>query len=368
MKTFNEWKKKEILKREMLESNKEMVLSINIIQILNMTFILTVLSAIAVVICLILPRWRPMLWSMVAAFTVALTFFVMARRVMPKRKDLVLPFTYIHLALLFGISIYHSIAQANTGGTIIAFISLLLMLPMTIIDKFSHMVIFITGICSAFTISYLACIPLSGAIDGVLNCWIFAIFGLFIGDIICETRLSNIENQRLLAIQRDIDILTGLPNRRKLIETIKNDKLGEITSAMMIDVDFFKKYNDTYGHRAGDRCLMMIGECLWKITVEGKCQIFRFGGEEFTVLSKSLDYEGLEKLAKMVVNGIRELRIPFESSPEGFVTVSVGFAQWDNAREKSWEELLNMADKALYEAKGKGRNTAMGKKIYAESV
>jgi len=166
-----------------------------------------------------------------------------------------------------------------------------------------------------------------------------------------------------------MDELTGLPGRRSLNETLIN--LGRRYAIAMIDIDFFKKFNDKYGHKTGDQVLMMIGSKLKDLT--GGAKVFRYGGEEFTAVfpgkSAREAYPHLDTLRKIIettpftVRGSGRHR----GSPEhrgkvkaltqkGLrVTVSIGIAN-PNSRLSKPEKVLKAADKALYRAKKNGRN------------
>jgi diguanylate cyclase (GGDEF)-like protein len=158
-----------------------------------------------------------------------------------------------------------------------------------------------------------------------------------------------------------IDELTGLPSRRALREAMM--KLGGRYSIAMIDIDFFKKFNDTYGHDSGDYVLKLIGKNLKQVTGGGKA--FRYGGEEFTIIfpgkSTIEAIPHLEKLRETIAKS----RFPIPSGdtkkssnrkPRGIsITISGGTA---GRCEKypTPDEVLSAADAALYRAKNKGRN------------
>ncbi|WP_026476595.1 GGDEF domain-containing protein [Alkaliphilus transvaalensis] len=170
-----------------------------------------------------------------------------------------------------------------------------------------------------------------------------------------------------------LDELTGLPGRRALKEDML--KLSGTYSVAMLDIDFFKKFNDKHGHDVGDEVLKMVANCLSKVTGGGKA--FRYGGEEFTVLfpGKSADetLSHLEELRETVAKRAFILRSPnrpktkpktksqtTRKSPSTvgrklFVTISIGVAN-RTKETKSPQEVMKNADKALYKAKKKGRN------------
>lgn len=168
------------------------------------------------------------------------------------------------------------------------------------------------------------------------------------------------------------DGLTGLPNRRKLddlFKKIRNNcsrQSGERRSkesgntwiaSAIIDVDFFKKYNDRYGHQAGDNALRLVAGAIAKSVCRSGDLVCRYGGEEFVLMLPETDLEGAVIVGERVREMIEALSIPHEDSlASGFVTVSVGVSASRPIPGFDPESMLKTADKALYEAKAGGRN------------
>jgi diguanylate cyclase (GGDEF)-like protein len=159
-----------------------------------------------------------------------------------------------------------------------------------------------------------------------------------------------------------LDELTGIPARRALKESMM--KLGGKYTIAMIDIDFFKKFNDTYGHNTGDEVLQMVASSLGQVAGGGKA--FRFGGEEFTILFANKTREevipSLEELRKNIANQKHAYRKKKKVagkdkvvSKQLGVTISIGVAE-KTENYKTAEEVLKAADKALYKAKKNGRN------------
>jgi diguanylate cyclase (GGDEF)-like protein len=158
------------------------------------------------------------------------------------------------------------------------------------------------------------------------------------------------------------DELTGIPARRALKESMM--KLSGKYVIAMIDIDFFKKFNDTYGHDTGDRVLQMVASNLAQVAGGGKA--FRFGGEEFTILfanrTKEEAIPQLEELRKIIAKQKHDYKKKRKVngkdkvvSKQLGVTISIGVAE-KNENYKTAEEVLQAADKALYRAKKSGRN------------
>lgn len=169
------------------------------------------------------------------------------------------------------------------------------------------------------------------------------------------------ENQKLI-IKSESDALTGLPNRYKLnyyADTMIAKAFDEqVTFAVeILDVDFFKQYNDTYGHQAGDECLKAIARELTAITAE---DIFcaRYGGDEFIILYYNKNKKEVMAVAELLRQRICELQMEHKNSlAEPFVTITQGIVfQIPNSRNRMWD-FLHIADNALYEGKRNCRNS-----------
>jgi len=158
----------------------------------------------------------------------------------------------------------------------------------------------------------------------------------------------------------DTDALTGIANRRVFDEAILEEFVRARRSAsplslLLIDVDQFKAYNDTYGHLEGDKCLRMIGEVLRSIAKRPTDLVARFGGEEFAVLLPGTDREGALRLAETLRLTLNRRAIPHSQSSKAIVTASIGVANMSDTFATP-TELVEAADQALYTAKKHGRD------------
>ncbi|MDU0111864.1 GGDEF domain-containing protein [Psychrosphaera aquimarina] len=159
------------------------------------------------------------------------------------------------------------------------------------------------------------------------------------------------------------DVLTNLPNRRALDERLEHDvhtaKRSQTSlSVIILDIDYFKLYNDFYGHIAGDECLQNVADALKNIQQRDSDFIARYGGEEFVMLLPQTDKDGAIKVAKRVKELLDILNIPHQKSlVADHVTVSLGIATFSNKNISTVYKILNRADEALYKAKDSGRNT-----------
>jgi diguanylate cyclase (GGDEF)-like protein len=168
---------------------------------------------------------------------------------------------------------------------------------------------------------------------------------------------------RTTRLQALRDELTGLANRRCFNEAIAREfrraaRSGQPLSLIMVDIDFFKAFNDQYGHPAGDACLRAISAALQGVLRRPGDMAARYGGEEFAILLAGTDVAGAVQIVDDVQTAIRTLAIRHEAGPLGIVTLSAGVACWCPRRSIATPEwLVEAADAALYQAKAMGRNT-----------
>jgi diguanylate cyclase (GGDEF)-like protein len=158
------------------------------------------------------------------------------------------------------------------------------------------------------------------------------------------------------------DALTGVYNRH-FMESNLQSLIGLISrsngalSIIMIDVDYFKKYNDTYGHDQGDYCLRQVASAIAGSVCRSSDFTARYGGEEFIAVLPNTDKAGACLVAEKFVENVRKLAIPHASSSVApIVTISAGVATGMVAYTQRWEEYIKCADKALYMSKQNGRN------------
>lgn len=159
-----------------------------------------------------------------------------------------------------------------------------------------------------------------------------------------------------------IDELTGLFNRRYLDKVLKKEwrcalRTGEILSVLLIDIDFFKGYNDCYGHLEGDKCLERVANVLKNSVLRSSDVVTRYGGEEFIIILPATPQEGAIKVAKRIQEQLALLQIEHHGSEiSDYVTLSIGTASVDSRDFINEKGIIEMADFALYQAKKQGRN------------
>ena len=157
------------------------------------------------------------------------------------------------------------------------------------------------------------------------------------------------------------DALTGLPNRRSFDEGLLNEwrrcaRSGSSLALAMIDVDYFKKFNDAYGHVAGDACLRQIAQAIAGCMKRPGDLVARYGGEEFAFIAPESEVAGAVLLAESICQAVRDIAIPHEGSSLGYATLSIGVAALVPDAETDPQSLVTAADGKLYEAKETGRN------------
>ncbi|MGK7921571.1 MAG: diguanylate cyclase [Trichodesmium sp.] len=159
-----------------------------------------------------------------------------------------------------------------------------------------------------------------------------------------------------------IDSLTGVPNRRHFEEKFHEEwkrliRDNTSMSVIMVDVDYFKLYNDTYGHQQGDKCLQQVAQAISRAVKRPADFVARYGGEEFVGVLPNTPIEGALKVAENIRKEIEALEIPHTTSAvSNWVTSSLGVASSHWSNESNPEMLLQAADMALYNAKKAGRN------------
>jgi len=169
-------------------------------------------------------------------------------------------------------------------------------------------------------------------------------------------------NARLAALSMT-DSLTGLANRRQFDEALRSEwerarRTGQPLALLMLDVDHFKRYNDLYGHLAGDECLQRVAAVLGGAARRGGDLVARFGGEEFALILPNTDGASARLVAEQIIHDVQALGLPHAGSGHGCVTLSVGVACTDPGAGGAPDSLIHSADVALYRAKGQGRNGA----------
>lgn len=171
-----------------------------------------------------------------------------------------------------------------------------------------------------------------------------------------------------------LDGLTGLSNRRNFddvytSEWVRSKRSGESVGVIMIDIDHFKLYNDTYGHQQGDICLKKVAETLKVIPGRPHDLVARYGGEEFVCMLPITNSEGVRYIAELMRKSVAGLKLDHEkSSVCPYVTISIGYCCAVPSDSLSSEQMLEIADDALYQSKNSGRNRITEGKVSKSCV
>jgi diguanylate cyclase (GGDEF)-like protein len=188
-------------------------------------------------------------------------------------------------------------------------------------------------------------------------------------------RISNglFRNNMVLDEKVHFDALTGIYNRRFLDDNIKRiintlSRSHGSLSVMMLDIDYFKKYNDTYGHNMGDACLKAVAKTLSETGRADDC-VIRYGGEEFVIFLPNTDEGGAGISAVRLLESVRALEIPhINSDIEDYVTISIGATTINVKYNHQYMNYIDRADEALYMSKNSGRNTYTHLKYHGEEA
>ena len=177
-----------------------------------------------------------------------------------------------------------------------------------------------------------------------------------------ELKIANEHLEELASL----DGLTGLANRRGFDRELDRDwkraaELAQPLALIMVDIDHFKLFNDRYGHVRGDACLRAVGETLSLVSLEFAVLVARYGGEEFALLLPGLELERARVLGDEMRRAIEDLMIANAETPHGLVTISIGVESMVPQKGQMASDLVEAADRALYAAKRRGRNTVVAR-------
>lgn len=174
------------------------------------------------------------------------------------------------------------------------------------------------------------------------------------------------EAQELWQQISTLDGLTGIANRRYFDERLDSEWKQSVCSSaplslILLDIDYFKSYNDTYGHQGGDECLKKVARTIKETLRRQSYKVCRYGGEEFAVILPETNFEGAMMVSENIRKSIENLRIThIKSNICVYLTISVGFSTKTPTNFSNTQDIVHEADKALYLAKNEGRNRVRG--------
>ena len=267
-------------------------------------------------------------------------------------KKYVLIGLYFGFSVLFLFAMYLSIIHTpHMRATIL--LGVFSIMPLGFIDRPRRMRLFLLFWFVLHTILAFNFKP-DFALDDTINSLCFAIFGCIFGHIMLWARLDGYEVRRLLIVEKETDVLTGIYSRRKMLEvlsSLEKDEGEKPSGFMMIDIDNFKKFNDKFGHAHGDKCLVYLGEVFLMFSKKYRMDFYRYGGEEFVAIAYGYDKNELLSIAN-------ELRLAVQNKEinDQKITISIGVTNIEKEDVKDYMNLIDLADKAVYNAKNSGRN------------
>jgi diguanylate cyclase (GGDEF)-like protein len=261
----------------------------------------------------------------------------------------------------------------GSGAAFLPFVSpplqLLVILTLTAIGAASMpRMAALPGIHSAFMAGLFLPVIVALVFVFGLRHWMMVVVLLIIwGELTHEARRAHADLIELYSSRQSLqdeagrDKLTGIANRRTFDDTLEREwrraqRYRAPLSLVMVDVDFFKKYNDRYGHQAGDECLARVAKALAAGPKRAGDLVARYGGEEFVVLLYHTPRDDALAVAEALRRAVEELGIPHEDGPIGVASISLGGATAIPGAGEAPEALLRAADAALYRAKADGRN------------
>lgn len=188
------------------------------------------------------------------------------------------------------------------------------------------------------------------------------------------THLQLVRQRKMLDSIAHIDALTGVSNRRKLDQVLQNEVAANKREQQqllvaVLDIDFFKQYNDNYGHGEGDIALKKVGTILTEVLQRPRDFVARFGGEEFVIIVPDCHNEGAKLVLDNIFTAIADKHIPHAFSDiSEQLTVSVGAVLVDGDQSHQVEQIMTQADRLLYQAKYSGRNQFILNELTASNV
>lgn len=268
------------------------------------------------------------------------------------KKMPVLPMVYLNYAIMVAYCILGglSISPSHVGTSILIVV---LVLPVLFLDRTYRINIISLSSVAAYLLYLFLGKDSSVWLSEAMNLAAFEISGLIIGHFIRRTQLENIDMKRKLDAMAYSDFLTGLSNRRKLFKDMAETKYRNVA---IIDIDYFKDYNDCFGHLAGDECLSSVADVFKETSSSDSLAFYRFGGDEFVCLSEDLDKEAFLAAMEKVRKAISCLDLRKQPHGGGYISCSIGLSGVGESHDVDGQQLISEADAAVYEAKKMGRN------------
>lgn len=319
------------------------------------------------------PRRQGYFLLYVALFCATLIFlFLGYKRNTPPAKLLRFGSAYALLVCLWSCGVTFLDQFGGNGLNVYIYVILFVSL-FAMLKPWQSILIFLTGFV---VLNSLLVLTPSGSINvfnNLMNSCFLTIIAIFLSCYFYRSRVFSAYDQIIIGRQYQeisqvndqlqelvmTDQLTQMKNRRYL-EDVVAGHLSQCdschpTAGIMIDIDFFKQYNDTYGHQEGDVCLRNIAQVLLEYVDEG-AYVVRYGGEEFFICLLGTTEQATAEIAESIRNAVETCKFVREDLSEGHVTVSIGVYWSESAAELTLDEIVRRSDEALYLAKHRGRN------------
>lgn len=337
--------------KQLMEQNSAAVRSYNKWFLRRALLVAFMLSLFALILGLI----RTDMGRSIPGYVVCVVVFGLMLLIFNKKNTKADPLVgmYILFTTFYLLTLYLScyVFQDKYAGTALAYFSIT---PVVFTDKpqrvFSY-VILLYIINAAITLlvkdSDLAGVDL-------VNCFVSMALGISVGVVVLNGRMENFEAKRQLAVEKVTDVLTTIGNRRKLFETMVKIESGareRPRGVLMLDIDHFKEFNDTYGHAAGDVCLRAFGELLNSHDDGCNAEYYRYGGEEFVAFLYGVDETGIAAAAEQLLKETAVME-----TGQCRITISIGAVYCNDDEKRNYEYWIGIADNCAYEAKHRGRN------------
>lgn len=239
----------------------------------------------------------------------------------------------------------------------VVILALLFQIPILYLDRSVRINLFVTIGAASYLLFISRFKRADILVDEVVNVLGFTTVAIIIGNSVRGSILENFVMKATLSRYAYTDPLTGLANRRRLFEYLSDEKNRcYITGFALLDIDYFKSYNDTYGHQAGDDCLRKIADCLLEFQDTYNLLACRYGGEEFLLVFQDYSRADLLKIAVDIRSRIEQMHLTHENTRAGIVTVSIGTSVYHYHDHMEYTTSISYADKALYAVKNQSRN------------
>ena len=206
----------------------------------------------------------------------------------------------------------------------------------------------------------------------ISNYCVAAISCLLVTWIVGDYARRSKEHSEAHLRNAETDFLTGLANRRKISDTLKQEadrarRSNSYLSLILVDIDYFKRLNDSSGHQAGDRCLIVVAELLNHFAMRSIDVVGRYGGDEFVVILPSTNAHAASEIAEKISGEMASRSLRYEADGSDRVSLSLGVVSLQGEAIESADFLIKCADEALYYGKDKGRNCVVNTFVDAQA-